>query len=40
MGTKAKPLAAYRRRLCCLRKRSEYKINKSKFTISMMAVKH
>jgi hypothetical protein len=29
-GTKAKPLAAYRRRLCCLRKRSQYKISKIK----------
>jgi hypothetical protein len=37
-GTKAKPLAAYRRRLCCLSKGSQYKISKIKFSISMIAV--
>jgi hypothetical protein len=38
MGDKAKPLAAYRRRLCCLSKQSQYKISKIKFAISMIAV--
>jgi hypothetical protein len=38
-GTKAKPLAAYRRRLCCLSKRcAQYKISKSKYAVSIMAV--
>jgi|SRR6516162_368068 len=37
-GTKAKPLAAYRRRLCCLSERDQYKISKTKFAISMIAV--
>jgi len=38
LGTKAKPLAAYRRRLCCLSERDQYKISKTKFAISMIAV--
>src|SRR6516164_9408863 len=38
LGTKAKPLAAYCRRLCCLSERDQYKISKTKFAISMIAV--
>jgi len=38
MGDKAKPSVAYRRRLCCLSKQSQYKISKIKFAISMIAV--
>ena len=38
LWTKAKPLAAYRRRLCCLSERDQYKISKTKFAISMIAV--
>ena len=40
MGDKAKPLAAYRRRLCCLCGCGaiQYKISKIKLSISMIAV--